>query len=372
MIQRTGPIRLCIVCPKAYPVFNPDQRTIFGGAEVDIYFLATQLAKDQTFDVTVIVADYGQPEVQTFQSVRLVKGVDFSSCWLRSAWQLWRAFRRIDADIYLIKTISPGVPLLAVFCRLYKKAFIYRTSSGVDYDRSYFRVHRVMGWAFRRALRSADLVIAQTQQAAHLLKGQIGPRIVQVIPNAHLLGPFQKGRKDYILWVGRSDSIKAPQLFVELAGRFPGEPFVMICQKATGDTRYEDLVAQARAVPNLTFIEHVPFDQVQGYFQRAKVLVNTSSSEGFPNTFIHAFAAGVPVLSLAVDPDGILTREGLGYCAGGSLERMVEGLGWMLHEGRYEQMGLHARRYAEKVHDISDVIQTYKRLFFAIQRARYA
>lgn len=35
--------KVCFIAPKAYPLFNPDVKKVFGGAEVDLYFLATVL-----------------------------------------------------------------------------------------------------------------------------------------------------------------------------------------------------------------------------------------------------------------------------------------------------------------------------------------
>lgn len=363
--------RLCVVAPKAYPLFNQAVEAVFGGAEVDLYYVATELAKDSNFDVTAVVADYGQPDVESRDGVRIIKGLDLGSCQLCNLFRLWLALKRADADIYLIKTISPGVPLLAAFCRIYKKAFLYRTSSGETYDRCYLRQHRLAGMAFRWAIRNADLVLAQTRQAAMFFKENLCSKGVQIIPNAHRLGPFVQTARRYVLWVGRSDCIKQPELFLRLAQCMPDQQFAMVCQQATGDRDYQAFVKSARLLPNLEFTERVAFDKITSYFQQAKVLVNTSQTEGFPNTFIHAFACGVPVVSLTVDPDGILGKAGYGLCADGSFDRLVGQVRYMLEGQRYIDMGINARAYVEKNHDISRVIGIYKGIFYSIKARPY-
>ena len=62
MKDKNGKIRVCFVSPKAYPIFNPDIESVFGGAEVDLYMIATELAKDPDFNVSFIAADYGQAD----------------------------------------------------------------------------------------------------------------------------------------------------------------------------------------------------------------------------------------------------------------------------------------------------------------------
>jgi len=354
------PIRVCFVSPKAYPLFDPQVEEVFGGAEVDLYFLSTELAKDAGFQVTVIVGDYGQGPVENRQGVTLIKGLDFRQGALSSMVKLWRAFHAAHADIYLIKTVSPGVAWLALFCKVHRKAFIYRTSSAPQYDRAYRQHHRLMGKVFDWALRQARMVFAQSAEAASALRCDLGISVVQVIPNGHRLAPLQTSARDVILWVGRSDRIKRPDLFIDLAQRLPEEQFVMICQRATGDENYPSLAGSAGAVKNLQFIERVPFAQIDPWFRRAKAFVNTSDQEGFPNTFIQAAQWAVPIVSLNANPDDFLLRHQCGLCANGSLDRLAEGLRFLLDRDRFMEIGQNARRYVEQTHDITAIAEKYK------------
>ena len=355
-------IRVCFVSPKAYPIFNPDIESVFGGAEVDTYMIATELAKDETFDVSFIVADYGQPQKEMRENVRILKSLNFKQNPLTGACKIWKALKCADADIYMMKTASPGVPLVQYFCQKYKRLFIYKTAHQRECDGTYIRNHKLIGKLFLRSLRKADSLITQNLEDAESLM-QVHKLETVTIPNAHRIPEVTETQRKCILWVGRSIAFKHPERFLTLAKSFPKEQFIMICQRATGDANYKDLKADASGIDNLIFIERVPFSEIDSYFEKAKVFVNTSGSEGFPNTFIQACKAGTAILSYAVNPDGFLDKYRCGVCCGGDFEHLTKQLHSMLDGDHYLQLGRHGLEYVRNIHDISMTIQKYKDIF---------
>lgn len=359
--NRLRPIKICFVAPKAYPIFNPDEGDYFGGAEVDLYYLATELAKDKFFHVSYIVADYGQQEIETIEGVRIIKSLNFKKNPLSGAVKIWRAMRKANADIYMLKTASPGTPLVAFFCRWHKKAFVYRTAHQRECDGTYLKQHFFLGRAFAWSLHQAKILFTQNAADAENLSATISV-CSKVIPNGHRLPQLNQKRRDTILWVGRDADFKKPQRFLELAQMMPTHHFTMICQTLTHAQTYTNLVAQAAQLSNLQFIPHVPFNQVDSYFQQARVFVNTSDAEGFPNTFIQACTAGTPILSLNVNPDGFLDEFNCGICCNNDMELLCNSLKYLLEQERYLQLGCNARKYAEEHHDIKKIAEQYKQL----------
>jgi len=364
-LQEQKPIRVCFVCPKAYPLLNPACQATFGGAEVELYLLGTELTKDPAFQVSFVTADYGQPPQETRNNIAIFKSLTFREKPLSGAWKIWLAMKHADADVYVLETASPGVPLAAAFCKWKKKTFVYRTASMLECNGQWVRKRKILGKAFAWGLRRAGAVIVQNTKDQKNLLDTLKVSSV-VIPNGLSISPADNTKKEYVLWVGRSEAVKGPRRFIELGKQFPDEKFVIICPPATGDNDYESLKKEAATVCNLEFSGKVPFREMSGYFQKAKVLVNTSDSEGFPNTFVQAAAAGTAILSYAVNPDEFLTRYNCGLACNGDFEKLKQGLAFLLENNRYIEIGQNGRKYAEQTHDITKIIERYKDIFRTI------
>jgi len=363
MEPQSLPIKICLIAPKAYPLFNPEVKKIFGGAELEFYILACELAKDARYAVSFVTADYGQPDAEVIEGVTIYKGLRFERNALAGALRIWRAMKRADAEIYMQETASPGTFLVASFCQWFHRAFVYRTAHqeecNGDYLKTHFPAAKGFGWALKRAAR----VLVQNDQDQAQLKATVGVDS-EVIRNAHPLNHLAAADREFILWSGRSAAFKRPHLYLDLARRTPDERFLIICQQATEDSDYQRLRVEAEAIVNLEFIERVPFHAIGEYFERAKMCVNTSESEGFANTFVDACKAGTPILFLCVNPDDFITANHCGYCAAGDWDMFLATFDQLRREAdRREQLGSNGRRYVEDNDDIKKIVEEYQAVF---------
>ena len=177
------------------------------------------------------------------------------------------------------------------------------------------------------AITEADLVVAQTSTQDRMLRDRFGKDSV-VMRNPMDLTPEVPSPTPYsdrriALWVGKSDNIKRPQVLLQLATMFPDVDFALVMNRA--EQRVFSQVVRTKG-PNVTIYEHVPFGDIEHLFAESFVLINTSTSEGFPNAFLQAGKYGVPILSLSVDPDCFIERYGCGVVAGGDFDRLVAGM----------------------------------------------
>ena len=107
----------------------------------------------------------------------------------------------------------------------------------------------------------------------------------------------------------------------------------------------------------------VPFSQIDTYFERATILVNTSLFEGFPNAFIQSWMHCTPVVSLNADPDEIICNLKLGFHSK-SIEQIVKDIRELLQNPELcRTMGRNGRQYVERDHNVDAIVQDYEGIF---------
>jgi glycosyltransferase involved in cell wall biosynthesis len=362
-------VKVCFISPGSYALFNQEKSYTFGGAEVQIYLNAARLAKLPGLQVSCIVGDFGQPDEETREKVRLIKGMRYEKRsilnFLSPANKIaqWKAMRAADADVYVVRTASALVGLTRLFSSMIGKKLVYMAANDIDCNGLFERTSNLfVGRLYASGLKRADLVIAQSIQQQDMLRIHHKKESI-VIRSGYAIEAKSRRRKTSVLWVGRCEESKDPVAFLELARGFSDQRFVMICPKGEDEDLYRKV--QGGIPSNVEYISSVPFSRIGEYFAEAKVFVNTSKHEGFPNTFIQSFLEGTPLLSLAVDPDGLFSN-GVGYCAGGNPDLLRRHLAKLLSDRKaWAQASKACRSYVKKHHDIET---TARQLAEALKR----
>lgn len=285
-----------------------------------------------------------------------------------------RIYRDINADIYCSFGVHELSSEIAADCRRHKKKFVLFASSDHDFSEQYYPGSQLInqyasaGYLCYYAIKYAHRIIVQTQTQEVLLKERFSKNCT-VMPNPIDLSESIEfkpldGRRG-ALWVGKSDDVKQPHLFQELARCFPDYSFTMVMNLVNpeiNDQTHNQLLINKPV--NVRIIEQLPYEEVEHLFSQAAIFVNTSRFEGFPNTFLQAGKYGVPILSLNVDPDHFIEKYDCGIVAGGSFDHLVQGMYILMNDPkRAQDCSDHIREYVRQHHDLNDRIIQLDKLF---------
>jgi len=313
-------MKICFVAQNIYPPLS--KSTIIqgiGGAELQQIFIGKGL-KSRGHEISYITLDWGQPEGQIIEELKIHKsfkpdegyfGVRFLYPRL---FKTWKALERADADIYYVRCASYLVGILALFCKIHQKKFVFAGAHDTDFIPNQLRLPTKRDKLLHcYGLRRADAIVTQSAVQKKLLWKNFGLKC-KIIPNffPYDIRKLPQSGKKLILWVSKIRSWKRPEQFIHLAKSYPEETFVMIGGiPFRNKSFYYTIKNKAQKIKNIQFLGFQPLEITEGYFDRCKVFVNTSVYEGFPNTFLQAWRRGIPVISY-VDPDNVIDKNKLG------------------------------------------------------------
>ena len=151
------------------------------------------------------------------------------------------------------------------------------------------------------------------------------------------------------LWIANLRKLKRAEWFLYAAQCLPKYRFVLAGGPTKDMSYYKKIQAFAKDIPNLTFCGQQTFEQTNKLVSATKLLVCTSEFEGFPNTFLQAWAQGKPVIS-TVDPNGTISECGLG-CIIEDKEELLKRIPDLLEDKKlYQEKQEKIRSYFKSVH----------------------
>lgn len=373
-------ISVCFVAPALYLVTAKDTAATFaGGAELQQHFLARGLL-DAGFRVTVLSGDFGQPDETEIEGVRFIKiregkrSIPVLRYFHPRLTSIWSAMRVANADIYYQRAAGAITGVAALFASVHRKRFVFAAAHDLDLDmlrnRELFRSRG--GWRdwrlYRMGVQRADAIVTQHHGQDALARAWRN-RETALIPSCYrIIEPCESDNRQVVLWVAVMRRFKRPELFLDLARRMPHLRFRMIGGPSTaaGDVDakhfYRELEERACGIKNLDFLGFLPIHEAERHFCQARLFVNTSRHEGFPNTFLQAWARGVPTISFidcaARDSQGPINTMV------GTLEEMQDAINRLAHDKvAWGTASKRCRDYVDAVHSVPSVIHRYRALF---------
>lgn len=362
-------ISVCLVSANSYPLFNEDCDALFGGAELQIFLLAKYLAQDKKYLVSVIVGDFGQDDEELRQNVRLVKAHRRKgnvADRLFAPFKLFSSISRVKPDVLIQRASGPETGICAFYASLKKVKFIYSVAHDAEMaGKSVASRHPLYRRLYEYGVNRADVIVVQSQDQMRSLRrlNESLSRKAVVITNSIEVKSSHVGKREHVLWIARAQSWKRPEVFIDLANAIRDERFVMVMPVSEETEEVKKILEKALSTPNLEFISSIDFNSSQELFDRASILINTSSWEGFPNTFLQAGVAATPIVSLEVDPDSFIKNNRCGFVCDGDFLKLQEKVTFLLkNKDGWKEAGQNCNEYMMKNHDIQKNIEVWKAL----------
>lgn len=363
-------MKICIISKNVYPVVAKNGVNFAGGAEMQLLMLARKF-REMEHEVAFITDDFGQIDITGIDGLKYYK-VPFrymgsNKLYLFSDWfKLYCKLKEIDADVYLLKGPRFNLFIVGLFAVINGKRVVFISTIDTDSDPGLMRMIDPVynRFFYRLGLRLIPTVVCQTVHQKTNFRRYFRKEAVHINNIYSINHKVSKSQaKKEVLWVGTNNNAKRPWLFIDFARRARDIQFKMAMVPSENVEEQERLEAEISKIPNIEYLGFVPEKDMVNLYTESYTLVNFSNLEGFPNVFLHAWAHRTPVVSLKMNPDGIIDKHKMGFCSG-TMEQMIKDVFLLLqNEQLRKEMGNNGYEYVKAMHDEGKIAEQYIRLF---------
>jgi len=294
-------------------------------------------------------------------------------------WEAAALLRQCNADIY--HSEEPSFTTVVAQHAMPRRKHVVtlrdtRTRGDWLTELRYPSLNRLQVWAnklyednalVQRAVRRADRVYC----AADFLRAKAARKyrlhsVPELLPTPVPVPPaVTKADRPTICYLARWDRRKRPELFLDLASRFPSARFIAF--GSSRDPDYERVLrARYAGLRNLEmpgYVDQFASDAVERALSESWILVNTAVREGLPNAFLEAAAHGCAILS-SEDPDGFASRFGVRV----DNDNFAAGLAHLLDAGRWRPAGALALQYVTSTFGLDSAIDRHVGIYEDLMR----
>ena len=352
-------MKICIIGLNAYPLFRKDTKITGGGAEVQLYLLANALTKEKQYSIHFIVANYGQEKKEIYNDITIWRSLDFKRSILTQIICFFSVFQKCNADIYIQRSLSIFSGIIALYCKIIGKKFVYMVAHDSETDETLaIYKNKLQKYLCRLVFKNASIIIVQNIYEKEQLQKRYKHKSIEILKKGIDFSKIvYKSEKKYAsVWIGRCEKWKNPEIFIELAEMNKELFFLCILVPALHENQYyNDIKNRIKLTSNITLIENIPNNRVYEYLSLSKTYCFTSDVEGdWPMVVLEATASGLPILSLKLEYSGLFETYNGGFNCENSLDVMNSKFQSLINDDNLLQKYSHnAKRFALENHEIS-------------------
>lgn len=295
-----------------------------------------------------------------------------------------RYIRRLVGESSVVHLIGHWTVLNAMVylaCRRLGKPYVVCPAGALSIFGRSKTLKKIYNYAIgQRIVRDASVCIAVTQSERDYFVSQgVAPDKVMVIPNGiaeadfisnnetRFRSKYSLGDKPFVLFVGRLNPIKGPDLLLEAFGTvqadLPDVTLVFAGPDGGMEEQLRAIVADKGLQDRVHFLGYLGGDDKSDAYHSAQLLVVPSRHEAMSIVAIEAGMCGTPVL--LTDQCGFpeLQDEGGGWIVPATVEGLAHGLLRVFFSGDVHSASLNIKTFVSRYFPWSAIVRSYIDLY---------
>jgi len=359
---------ICISTNNIFPILEQSNYNVVGGAEIRIKKYGEYLVGQGT-NVEIITYIPNQNQKITGKS-----GIEYYNLYnlhkpafFHLVKNLAKIFRNMKSKVIYKRAYDPYLFLFALFARIFRKKLVFGMASDADCNlhTNIQRYGYFIGIFYNWGISLSAKIILQSKKQMKIIAPSLRKKSIIILKGidadfTHDINTFNN--RSYFLWVGRFSKVKRPELIKKIA---VSGLHIKIIGKI--DENYLPLLKELKKNLNVEYLGVLTPPELMKRYQEAFALINTSDYEGFPETFIEAWSAGTPVISLKFKMSDLMAGQG-GVYAEGSIDKMINAMKKLIDDRDFfDKMSESAQKLIREKYRFSNEMKSFIKAILEVE-----
>jgi glycosyltransferase involved in cell wall biosynthesis len=275
-----------------------------GGSEYQAFLLQKYLKENFNHEVYYIHEDTNYKDEEY-----LIKDHGSSKYSVLNYFSLKKILKKIKPDIIYQRCKNIYSIYSGTLSKRMNAKFVYHFANDNDFS---YKKNNLSSYLKYRSLKKSNAIIAQTRSQLNRMDEYKG-RKYQLYNSIEINEEPMVEKENSVIWIGNIKPIKCLEKLFPIAKSLINTRVKFYVIGRMNESEYSKTnFEMIKRSPNIEYLGHKKIHEVNSILQKSKFLINTSRSEGFPNTFLQSWNNYVPCISLKIDPDDIIRNNGLG------------------------------------------------------------
>jgi len=213
--------------------------------------------------------------------------------------------------------------------------------------------------------RNVDMIYVQAKYISNKVRKMFGlDYLPKFLPNPVAIPKGKIIKNDYptVLFLGRWDPIKRPDIMLQVAEKLPDVHFIC-CGVANEQFKdyFAPLLKKAKQLKNVHYMGYVQKNVKDEVLRKSWILLNTSTRECLPISFLEAGAYNLAIVS-PNNPDDFASNFGYKIQNRENIIEYVNAVKALLANG-WRERGNRARKYVQENHELKHVINQHLQIY---------
>jgi len=305
-----------------------DERGIIGGAEVQQRYIIDFLKRENECHV-ILYDDYRIDSRENIYFHPIIPSKFNLLKLFLCIINIFKVFIKIKPSVVYHRATLKLVFIILIFSKIMNSKYIHAIAN--DNTINLMNNRSIYGRILKSFIKHSSIVTVQNSYQYNYMIKIMDQKKVKLLNNFYPDKSFNfeiniEDKDIDLIWVGSISKKKNLEFLInnfDYIKKF-FKTIVIIGGPCRYNRKYSEQIIKKIQTLDVQYLGNQNHLTTLGYIRRSKYYLNTSKKEGFPNTFLEAWANKTIIISLSQNPNSVFSKKDMGLLLKNNIKNLTE------------------------------------------------